>query len=123
VAQALDVVLADSVSRQLAARPTANLPAYDAFPSRRADFRNPGPNDPVSLRRALAYYQQAVALDSTFALAVARIGRAQALLYGNGVPDLPSEKPLACGRTALALDPNLPDARLALAGYYLNVRE
>ena len=39
VAQALDVALADSVSRQLAARPTANLPRVRRVPSWRADFR------------------------------------------------------------------------------------
>jgi serine/threonine-protein kinase len=123
VAQALDVVLADSVSRQLAARPTANLPAYDAFLRGEQIFVTQARNDPVSLRRALAYYQQAVALDSTFALAWARIGRAQALLYGNGVPDpAVGEASRRAAERALALDPNLPDARLALSGYYLNVR-
>jgi len=123
VAQALDVVLADSVSQQLAARPTANLPAYDAFLRGEQIFITKARNDPVSLRRAVAYYQQAVALDSTFALAWARIGRAQALMYANGVPDpAVGEASRRAAERALALDPNLPDARLAVSGYYMNVR-
>ena len=86
-------------------------------------FVTRGLNDPVSLRRALAYYQQAVALDSTFALAWARIGRAQALLYANGVPDpAVGELSRRAAERAFAIDPNLPDSRNALAGYYMNVR-
>ena len=123
VAQALDVALADSVSRQLAARPTGNLPAYDAFLRGEQFFVTRGLNDPVNLRRAISYYQQAVALDSTFALAWARIGRAQALLFANGVPDpAVGEASLRAVERALALDPKLPEARLALAGYQINVR-
>jgi len=123
VAQALDVALADSVSRQLASRPTGNLPAYDAFLRGEQIFVTKGLNDPVSLRRALAYYQQAVALDSTFALAWARIGRAESLLFANGVPDpAVGELSRRAAERAFAIDPNLPDSRYALAGYYLNVR-
>ena len=63
--------------KTLAEKPTQNLAAYDAFlkgeeagqglarqPTRRA------------LRRAIGYYEQAVALDSTFALAWAQLSRA-----------------------------------------------
>jgi serine/threonine-protein kinase len=123
VAQALDVALADSVSRQLAARPTANLPAYDAFLRGEQIFVTQGANDPVNLRRAIAYYQQAVALDSTFALAWSRMGRAQALMYSNGVPDPAlGEASRRSVERAVALDPKLPAARLALASYEFIVR-
>jgi tetratricopeptide (TPR) repeat protein len=117
------VALADSLSRQLAARPTANLPAYDAFLRGEQLFVTRGLNDPVNLRRAVSYYQQAVALDSSFALAWARISRAQALLFANGVPDPAlGEAARQAGERAVRLDPKSPDARLALAGYQRDVR-
>ncbi len=123
VAQALGVALADSVSRKLAVRPTQNLPAYDAFLRGEQIFTTQGANDPVSLRRALSYYQQALALDSTFALAWARVSRAQSLLYTNGVPDpAVGEASRRSGERAVALDPTLADARLAMAGYQRDVR-
>ncbi|HTO73509.1 MAG TPA: protein kinase [Gemmatimonadales bacterium] len=122
VAQALDVALADSVSRQLAAKPTSNLPAYDAFLRGEQIFITQGANDPTNLRRAVAYYRQAVALDSTFALAWARMGRAQGLMYSNGVPDpAMAAAALEATQRAIALDPKLPDARLSLSGYYRDV--
>jgi serine/threonine-protein kinase len=122
VAQALDVALADSVTRQLAARPTENLPAYDAFLRGEQLFITQGANDPVTLRRALSYYQQAVSLDSTFSLAWARIARAQSLLYVNSIPD-PNlgESARRAAERSLALDPRSVDARLALSGYYRDV--
>ncbi|HWA57342.1 MAG TPA: tetratricopeptide repeat protein, partial [Gemmatimonadales bacterium] len=123
VAEALDVALADSVSRQLAARPTENLPAYDAFLRGEQLFITQGANDAVSLRRAIAYYQQAIALDSTFALAWARMSRAQSLLWTNGVPEPAlGEAARQSAERAIALDPKLADARASYAGYWRDIR-
>ena len=108
VAGALDLALADSASRQLAAKPTENLPAYDAFLRGEEIFITKGQNDPPNLRQAIAYYKQAVALDSSFAIAWAELARASASLYGNSTPDpsLIATANQAADR-ALALDPRL----------------
>jgi hypothetical protein len=42
--------------------------------------------DPVAVRRAIIQYERAVALDPGFALAWASLGRAEAVMYVNGVP-------------------------------------
>ena len=42
--------------------------------------------DPASLRRAIGFYEQAVALDSAFVPAWAQLARARAVLYTNGTP-------------------------------------
>ncbi|MEP6574534.1 MAG: protein kinase [Gemmatimonadota bacterium] len=123
VARALDVALGDSASQRLEARPTENLPAYDAFLRGEQIFVTNGANDAVKLRRAMAYYQQAVALDSTFALAWTELGRASSLLFANGVPDpATGELSRRALERAIALDPRLPEAGVALSRYYLEVR-
>ena len=48
--------------------------------------------DPPTLRRAMVYYEQAVALDSNFVAAWAQRARAYAVLYANGIPGRPSRK-------------------------------
>ncbi len=81
VAGALDVALADSTERRLAARPTRNLAAYDAFLRGDRLLVTEGRIDPASARQAAEAYGQAVGLDSTFALAWARLARAELLRY------------------------------------------
>ncbi len=123
VAGALDVALADSVSRQLAERPTANLPAYDAYLRGMQIFAVQGRNDLPGLRQAIAYFKQSVDLDSSFAPGWGQLARATALLYGNGVPDpaLDSAARRAADR-AVALAPDQVLGHLALGAYFNNVR-
>jgi serine/threonine protein kinase/TolB-like protein/tetratricopeptide (TPR) repeat protein len=83
VATAMHVALAGGTRARLAEVPTRDPAAYDAYLRGRAIAKS----DPVDLRRKLRYYQQAVALDSTFLLAWAERARAAAILYSNGVPD------------------------------------
>ena len=123
VAGALDLALADSVGRQLAEQPTANLPAYDAYLRGTQIVVAQGRNDLPGLRQAIGYFKEALALDSSFAPAWAHLSRAQGLLYANGVPDpaLDSASRQAAER-AVALAPRLALARQALGTYYVNVR-
>src|SRR6185436_4381332 len=88
VAQALHVALGDSTKHELAAIPTQNVPAYDAFLRGEAASQGMTANDPPSLRQAIAAYDQAVALDSTFIKAWAQLARARAALYLNSTPTL-----------------------------------
>jgi tetratricopeptide (TPR) repeat protein len=122
VAEALNVELGDKEERALTERPTANLDAYDAFLRAEAASRRLTTNDPAALRRALLYYQQAVKLDSSFALAWGRISRAHATLYSTSSSS-PADSAAAdqAAQRALALAPGVPDSHLALGHYFSSV--
>jgi len=122
VAQALDVAMGTGEREALGERPTANLAAYDAYLKGEEVSRGMSVGDPPTLRRALVYYEQAIALDSAFATAWARRARAYALLYVNSIPDPAIGKvALVSAQRAHALAPDRPDGYLALADYHLNV--
>jgi TolB-like protein/Tfp pilus assembly protein PilF/tRNA A-37 threonylcarbamoyl transferase component Bud32 len=116
VARALGLALGAGVRQQLAERPTRNLAAYEAF--LRAEAAKQA-SDPVALRRALPYYQQAVALDSGFVLAWEQLARAHSIMYANGTPS-PADAEAArnAAEHALALAPNRPEGHLARGLYY-----
>src|SRR5213592_4196742 len=118
VAQSLDVALGASAEQRLAARPTANLAAYDAFLRGEALFENMA-GSPFDRRRAVSYYEQAVALDSTFAQAWAELSRCHSALYGFIAPK-PADSAAAYGaaQRALALAPNSPGGHHAMGSYY-----
>jgi eukaryotic-like serine/threonine-protein kinase len=122
VASALDVALGDSARHELAAKPTANLAAYDAFLKGEAASQGMSVKDPAGLRRAIGFYEQAVALDSTSVPAWAQLARARASLYFNGTPTpaLAAEARQAAER-AQALGPGRPEGPLALSAYYGSV--
>jgi serine/threonine-protein kinase len=119
VASALNVALGDSARHALAAKPTANLAAYDAYLKGEAASQSMAVGDPASLRRAIGFYQQAVALDSAFVPGWAQLARARALLYSNGTPtpELAAEARQAAD-LAQALAPDRPEGELALGAYY-----
>jgi len=119
VARALDVALGTTERRTLAQRPTAVLAAYDAFLRGEAASEGIGVADPSSLRRAIGYYEQAVALDSTFVDAWVQLSEASSTLYFNGTGD-PEAAQRARGAAdrALTLAPKRPEGYLALADYY-----
>ena len=118
VAQALDVALGDSSRQQLAARPTQNIAAYDAYLRAEEVSNGLAATEPRTLQRAIAFYEQATALDSGFALAWARLSRARSRLYSNGTPT----PALAAGareaaERARALAPNLAAGYVAQGDY------
>jgi TolB-like protein len=117
VAQALDVALGGGAQQQLAEKPTRNLAAYDAY-LKGVEAYSLGAN-PVSLRQALGYFEQAVALDTAFATAWARLSQAASLLNGAAAPSptVAARSRLAAER-ALALAPNRPEGHLALGDFY-----
>ena len=69
VADALHLALGRADEQQLAQRPTASLPAYDAFLKGEAAALSLASWTPASLRAALGFYREAVARDSGFGLA------------------------------------------------------
>ena len=122
VAEALNVELGDQEERALTDRPTGNLPAYDAFLRGEAAGRRLTTNDPAALRRALHYYEQAVKLDSTFALAWSRISRAHSTLYSTSSSS-PADSAASddAARRAMTLAPGAPESHLALGHYFNSV--
>ena len=118
VAAALDVALGTSDRTEIVERPTENLAAYDAFLKGEAVSQGLSVNDPASLRAASGYYRQAVALDSNFALAWARLARAHSLLYtfAASTPAEMSNAQDALSR-AQALAPDRPSTLLALGQF------
>jgi hypothetical protein len=67
VAEALNVALGSRARQRLSEGPTANIAAYDAYLRGEEISGDMASNpNPVTLRRALPYYEQAVALDSGF---------------------------------------------------------
>jgi len=119
VASALNVALGDSTKQQLAARPTQNLAAYDAFLKGEGVSQGLSVNDPATLQRAIAFYEQAVALDSTFAEAWAELARTQAWYYNLGTPvPAAGEAARRAAERAAALAPGRPESQLALGFYY-----
>jgi eukaryotic-like serine/threonine-protein kinase len=110
----LDTALGVSVSVDARApRGTSNLAAYDLFLRGRYYF---GKGGAPAVWKAIGYFQQAIAADSTFARAYAALAMSYDVLpsYGGARPD--SVIPLAekSAARALALDSTLADAHLAL---------
>ncbi|HMU61160.1 MAG TPA: protein kinase [Gemmatimonadales bacterium] len=118
VAGALGAQLGSREQEQLAERPTTNAAAYDLYLKGKALTSV----DAVTMRLAASYFEQAVALDSTFVDAWAALSSALSTVYFNG-----SRDPVAGARAkeamerAIALDPNVPVGYLAAVRYYTNV--
>ena len=123
VAQALGVALGTGEERRLSRKPTENLAAYDAFLKGEEASRGMSANDLPSLRKSLAFYEQAVALDPNFEQAWARVSIATSLIYSNGtpVPEL-AERARQAAEKVVALAPDRPEGYFALATYYRVVR-
>jgi eukaryotic-like serine/threonine-protein kinase len=122
VAQALDVALGSNERETLAERPTADVAAYDAYLKGWEAMRAGTATEPASLRRAALYFEQAIALDSGFAIAWAQRGLAYSLLYSNSTPDTATARAaLVSAQRARQLAPDRPESYVAMAEYYRNV--
>jgi serine/threonine-protein kinase len=117
VADKLGVVLSPPAQAQLAARPTQNLAAYDAYlRSTALDGYNP-----ATVRRALAAAEEAVALDSGFAAAWARVSTRHIWLYFATPTRADADAAYRAAERAVALAPTAPDGYIARGGYNLDV--
>jgi tetratricopeptide (TPR) repeat protein len=118
VAQALGVALGAGEEKRLSEKPTENLAAYDAYLKGEEASRGMAAGDPPSLRKALGFYEQAVALDPNFAQAWARVSMASSLLYFISVPTPQlAERAKQAAEKAVALAPNQPEGYGALGVY------
>jgi TolB-like protein/Flp pilus assembly protein TadD len=118
VAKALGVALGAGEEKQLAERPTKSFPAYEAFLKAEEANGVLAKNDPPSLRKALGFYNEAVALDPDFAQAWARISMTHSLIYTNSTrsPE-DAERARQAAQKAIALAPNDPAPYRALGNY------
>ena len=116
VARELNLALGDSTRQELAVRPTENLAAYDAY-LKGLEIYNQS-NDPVRLRQAVSHFEQAVALDTSFAAAWARLSQAASLAAIIGVPT-PAlvERSRRAAHRALALAADRPEGHAAMGDY------
>jgi eukaryotic-like serine/threonine-protein kinase len=114
VADKLGVVLSLPSQTQLAARPTQNLAAYDAYLRSMALDGT----DAAAFRRSLEAAEQAVALDSGFAAAWARVSTRHSFLFGYSIPAQSDvEAARRAADRAVALAPGSSEGYIA-RGYY-----
>jgi len=114
VAAALGVALGASEQKRLGERPTLSVHAYDAFLRGEEASNGLAATDPQSLRRAIVFYERAVALDPRFAQAWAQLARAGSLLHFLGVPTMALAERVRQGvEQTVALAAGRPEAELA----------
>jgi TolB-like protein/Flp pilus assembly protein TadD len=119
VAGALQVALGAGEQQQLAERPTASLAAYDAYLRGQEISGDLARQEPETVRRAVGQYEQAVALDPSFAVAWAQLSHARSILFFNLIPSQAlAEGAREAAERALRLAPGLPETRLAMSYYY-----
>lgn len=85
VAQSLGVALGAADEKRLFVAPTRNLEAYDAFLKGEEAINREGAG-PASVRRAITFFDEAVALDPGFVQAWGGVSTAWSLLYAFGTP-------------------------------------
>src|SRR2546422_3025948 len=119
---ALPISLTPAAGAAFARGPPGSLAAYDSFLKGEAASQGSNAFDLSSLRRAIGYYEQAVTVDSAFALAWARLAQARAFAYGM-LGNLPADARAArvAVERAQALAPGSPNVQLALGIYQQQV--
>jgi len=119
IAESLQIKLTGREEQALAVKPTNNAEAYDTY-LRGLAFQTRSRFSIDTSRKAAGFFERAVQLDPSFALAWARLSRADALLYFNHADNSYAARGDAAKRAlenAQRLEPNSAQTQLAL-GYY-----
>jgi adenylate cyclase len=119
IADTLQAKLTGSEQRALTTQPTANLEAYQLYLQGRFFWNK---RTAADLRKSIEYFNQAIARDPKYALAYAASAQSWELLpaYNGSAPNECFPQAEAAAKKALALDNNLSDAHVALAGVKCN---
>ena len=116
IANELQAKLSPSEKAQIENKPTQNAEAYLALIQARNLFM---PEDFEKLKQAEQLYDRALQLDPNFALAAASYGQMEAWIYRNfDKTAARMQKGRALVQRALQLQPDLPEAHLALGYWY-----
>ena len=117
IVASLRVPLSAPARAALVRHPTENREAHDADLQGRFFWNQRGSGGPVALQRAIAFFEQAIALDSGFARAWADLADAYSLLPAFGSVDPRDVFPRArvAAERAIVLDSTLPSAHTSLA--------
>jgi serine/threonine-protein kinase len=115
IAGALQVALTPETKAVLAAAPTTDSAAYLEFLRGEQAYLRSGPNAQFE---ALARYESALARDSMFARAWARLSMINTSIYVRTTEAGRAEASRHAAERALAVDPRLADAHLAMGNYY-----
>jgi TolB-like protein/Tfp pilus assembly protein PilF len=118
IAESLQTKLTGREEQALAAKPTNNPQAYDAY-LRGLAFEARSNYSSDALFKAIEFYDLAVRLDPNFAIAWARLSGAHALLYSNRGDTTVARRDAAkeALENAQKLQPNTPET-LLFTGYY-----
>ena len=123
IADALQAKLTGGEQRALAVKPTNNSEAYDVY-LRGLALEARTTTSPDDSEKAVGFYERAVQLDPGFALAWARLSRANAHVYFGGLDSTTARRDATerALNTAQKLQPNSPETLLAQAYYQYWVR-
>src|SRR5437870_3563366 len=123
IADQLRAHLTGQEEQVIAAKPTDNPEAYDAY-LRGLALEARTTTSPDDSEKAAGFYERAVQLDPAFALAWARLSRANAHAYFGGLDSTTARRDAAerALNTAQKLQPNSPETLLAQAYYQYWVR-
>jgi TolB-like protein/regulator of sirC expression with transglutaminase-like and TPR domain len=118
IADALQAKLTGGEQRALTVKPTNNSEAYDAY-LRGLALEARTTTSPDDSEKAVGFYERAVQLDPAFALAWARLSRANAHVYFGGLDSTTARRDATerALNTAQKLQPNSPETLLAQAYY------
>jgi TolB-like protein/Tfp pilus assembly protein PilF len=116
IASALQAKLSPTEKAQITQRPTENGEAYLAYIQAMNLFM---PEESEKLKQAEQLYQRALELDPNFALASARLSHLESWMFHSIDPSVARRtKARTLAEQALKLQPNLPEAHLALGYCY-----
>src|SRR5256886_2644626 len=118
IAESLQAKLTGGEQRELAVKPTNNSEAYDAY-LRGLVLETRTSIAPDNLEKTVGFYERAVQLDPAFAVAWARLSRANAQVYFGGLDRTTARRDAAerALKSAQRLQPNSPETLLAQAYY------
>jgi len=122
IAKTLQARLSPAQKAQIDRKPTQSTEAYDLY-LRALEYTNRPGSEPENLAIAGRLYRKAIDADPSFALARARLAdvTSRAYLYQPGKLNSVAEEAKEQAEKALQLQPDLPEAHLAMGMYFYGV--